>query len=152
MIEIVKADVNDLPEILELQKIAYRSEAELVNNYAIQPLTQTLRELELEFAGGVVLKAAHAEAKEKIVGSVRGIISGDTLRIGKLMVHPDSQNQGIGARLLLEIEKHCPAQRCELFTSAMSARNLLLYTKHGYTETRRQESDGVSLVFLEKCR
>lgn len=32
----------------------------------------------------------------------------------------------------------------------MSARNLLLYTKHGYKEARRQESGGGPLVFLEK--
>lgn len=152
MIEIAKAEATDLPEILDLQKIAYRSEAELVNNYAIQPLTQTLQELEEEFACGVVLKAVHAEAKERIVGSVRGILTAGTLRIGKLMVHPDCRNQGIGTRLLLEMEKQCPAQRCELFTSAMSGRNLLLYSKHGYKETRRQESDGVTLVFLEKYR
>ena len=152
MIEIVKAERTDLPEILELQKIAYRSEAELVNNYAIQPLTQTLQELEHEFAKGVVLKAVHAAAKGKVVGSVRGVVSGNTMRIGKLMVHPDSQNQGIGTRLLLEIEKQCPAQRYELFTSAMSGRNLQLYTKHGYKEARRQENSGVTLVFLEKYR
>jgi len=47
--EIIKADFEDLPKILDLQKLAYLSEAKIHNNYSIQPLLQTLDELEMEF-------------------------------------------------------------------------------------------------------
>jgi len=48
-----------LAEILSLQKLAYQSEAKLLNDYTIQPLTQTLIELQNEFnkyGTGVILK------------------------------------------------------------------------------------------------
>jgi hypothetical protein len=53
---ILEAAQNDLPKILGLQKSAYLSEAKLLNNYSIQPLAQTLEELEKELSRGVILK------------------------------------------------------------------------------------------------
>lgn len=47
--EIVKASIEDLPEILSLQKLTYRSEAEIYNDFTIQPLTQSLEEINQEF-------------------------------------------------------------------------------------------------------
>jgi len=51
--EIKKAIYEDLVEILDLKKLAYHSEAELLNDYSIQPLTQTLTELQNEFYKGI---------------------------------------------------------------------------------------------------
>jgi len=45
----------DLPKILALQKLAYRQEAEIYNDYSIPPLTQTLNQLEEEFISKVIL-------------------------------------------------------------------------------------------------
>jgi hypothetical protein len=48
-VEIIKAIYEDLPEILNLQKLTYLNEAKLLNDYSIQPLKQTLDELNDEF-------------------------------------------------------------------------------------------------------
>lgn len=48
------------------------------------------------------------------------------------MVHPLKQGQGIGTKLLLEIEKQYQNQRYELFTSTRSEKNIALYQKLGY--------------------
>jgi 2-aminoadipate transaminase len=40
-----RATVEDAKEILDLQKLAYQSEAEIYNDYTIPPLTQTLEEM-----------------------------------------------------------------------------------------------------------
>jgi len=40
-IPITKAIADDLQEILDLQKLAYTSEAELYEDFTIQPLRQT---------------------------------------------------------------------------------------------------------------
>ena len=40
-----QASVKDAAEILALQKLAYRSEAEIYDDYTIPPLTQTLEEM-----------------------------------------------------------------------------------------------------------
>lgn len=148
---IARAELSDAAEILSLQKLAYQSEARLYNDWTLAPLTQTLEGLRAEFARSVVLKAM---AGERIVGSVRGRIEGPSCAIGRLMVHPAFQRQGIGSLLLRAIELACPeATRFELFTGSRSALNLRLYEKHGFVAARTQAlSPELSLVFLEKHR
>lgn len=43
--KIIRAVKEDLQEILDLQYLAYQSEAKLLNNYNIPPLNQALEEL-----------------------------------------------------------------------------------------------------------
>ena len=61
------ASMEDTEEILELQKLAYKSEAELINDFTIPPLHQTIEEIQSEFSQQVFLKVA---VKNKIIGSV----------------------------------------------------------------------------------
>ena len=146
--EITKAEIRDLPSILALQKLAYRSEAELVEDFSIPPLTQTLDGITDDFNGGLILKAVD---NEKIIGSVRVRLSENTAYIGRLIVDPERQNQGIGTALLSAAEKIYSGVRLELFTSERSSRTLSIYTKNGYAEFRREPlNDKVNLVFLEK--
>jgi ribosomal protein S18 acetylase RimI-like enzyme len=97
----------------------------------------------------VVLKAM---VDERIVGSVRAYEKDGTCYVGRLIVRPDVQNQGIGTRLMGEIEDiFSDAARFELFTGSRSERNLYLYRKLGYVAFREQKlTDLVSLVYLEK--
>jgi ribosomal protein S18 acetylase RimI-like enzyme len=150
MITIESAQVGDAAEILALQKLAYHSEAELNNDFTIPPLTQTLPEIKSEFTLLTFIKAL---IDGKIIGSVRAQLHEGTCYIGRVIVHPDWQNQGIGKRLMAEIESRFQqAQRFELFTSERSARNLYFYQKLGYREFRRKNlSQQVRLVYLEKC-
>jgi len=146
--KITEAIIQDLPSILALQKLAYQSEAELVEDYSISPLTQTLDGMIEDFNNGVVLKAVD---EGEIVGSVRVRLVNETAHIARLIVAPSRQNQGIGAALLLAAEKIYPDARYELFTSERSAKNLSLYTKNGYKEfTRKPLNENVDFVFLEK--
>lgn len=146
---IMQALNDDLPKILELQYLAYQSEAELLNNYDIPPLKQTLPDVEREFnEGGVFLKALE---DNHIVGSVRGKVENGTLHIGKLIVRPDRQGQGLGTSLLAEIERICPHERCELFTSAKSRKNIQLYQHIGYKVFKEQAvSASLKFIYLEK--
>ena len=72
--------------------------------------------------------------------------------IGRLIVAPEHQGQGIGSALLAGIEACFPeALGFELFTGSRSAANLRLYHRHGYQETRRQSvAPHLTLVFLRK--
>jgi GNAT superfamily N-acetyltransferase len=146
-----RADVEDVEEILALQKLAYQSEAAIYNDYTIPPLTQTLEEIEADFAKQVFLKVV---VDGRIVGSVRAHVREGTCFVGRLIVHPDFQNRGIGAMLLKGIEEvFYDAERFELFTGGRSEKNLYLYQKQGYEIFRSEElTDKVSLVFLEKCK
>ena len=148
---IERAQVEDAEVILELQKLAYLSEAEIYNNHSIPPLTQTLEEIKTEFDNQIFLKA---RIENRIVGSVRAYQTKGTCHIGRLVVHPEFQNQGIGSRLMREIENlFKTSRRFKLFTGDNSERNLYLYQKLGYREYRRQKfQENLVLVYLEKDR
>jgi ribosomal protein S18 acetylase RimI-like enzyme len=148
--EIEKATFEDLPKILALQKLAYLSEAKLHNNYSIQPLTQTLEELENELNRNTILKLIDNKNNE-IVGSIRAYEENDRVYIGKLFIHPDYQNNGFGTNLLKTIETFFENKTFELFTSGKSERNLYLYKKLGYKEYKRETiSENMEMVYLEK--
>jgi ribosomal protein S18 acetylase RimI-like enzyme len=148
---IERANVEDAREILDLQKLAYQSEAAIYNDYTIPPLTQTLVEIEADFEKQLFLKVI---IDERIVGSVRGYMRDETCFIGRLIVHPDFQNRGIGTGLLDEIEQtFSQAKRFELFTGNKSERNLYLYQKQGYKRFKTgMVGEEAGLVFLEKYR
>ena len=79
---ILKAEQKDLQEILDLQYLAYQSEAALFGNKDIPPLKETIEELTEEFNKGVILKLVE---DDKIIGSVRAYAKNGTAYIGKLM-------------------------------------------------------------------
>lgn len=141
---------GDLEEILDLQKLAYLSEAEICGDYKIPPLTQNLSELIEEYNKSIVLKVIE---DRKIVGSVRAFERDGTCFIGRLIVHPDYQNRGIGKKLLQSIEKCYKGLRYELFTGHKSEKNLSFYEKLGYKRFRTEHvNDKLQLVYLEKIK
>jgi N-acetylglutamate synthase-like GNAT family acetyltransferase len=146
---IEKASVGNAGEILALQKLAYVGEAEILNDFSIPPLHQTMEEVLAEFSHQIFFKV---ERESNVIGSVRCYQEKSTCYIGKLIVHPNYQNRGIGTGLLNAAENQFPeADRYELFTSQKSKRNLYLYTKCGYRCFKRQVvSNTLSLLFLEK--
>ncbi len=138
----------DLPQILALQKAAFESEARLVENWDIPPLTQTLEELVEEWRVGVMLKAVNGQT---LAGTVRAHLADDTAYIGRLAVLPQWQGRGCGSLLMTAILSAIKAARYELFTSAKSERNLRLYEKFGFVPYKKaQTANGVELVWLEK--
>lgn len=145
---VLKASQDDLQEILELQYLAYQSEAALFGNKDIPPLKETIEELTEEFNKGTILKLVE---DDKIIGSVRAYAKNGTAYIGKLMVHHDHRCKGYGSMLLNEIEKCFPDCRYELFTSTRSEDNIRLYQKLGYMIFDRKEiTDELVFVYLEK--
>lgn len=146
---VVRAEKRDLQKILELQYLAYQSEARLFDDQDIPPLKQNLTDVENEFQKGIILKALDED--KTIIGSVRAFCDNGTVYIGKLMVHPSKQGQGIGTKLLLEMEKQCPSKRYELFTSTKSEKNIALYQKFGYKiYDEKQVTEELRFVYMEK--
>jgi len=150
--EIKKASYEDLAEILDLQKLAFLSEAKLLNDYNIQPLIQTLDELQNQFKQyntGVILKLINKN--NQIIGSIRAHEENDRVYIGKLIVHPEYQNMGYGKNLLKTIETFFENKTFELFTSSKSEKNLKLYIKNGYKEYKREKiNDEYYMIYMEK--
>ena len=144
-----RATVADAEEILSLQKLAYRSEAEIYDDFNIPPLLQTPEEIKKDFENQTFLKAT---LDRKIRGSVRAFIKEGTCYIGRLIVHPDFQNRGMGKELMQRIEEiFKEAQRFELFTGHRSEKNLHLYRKLGYEISKTvRANDRLNMVYLEK--
>lgn len=146
---IIRAKNEDLEEILALQYLAYQSEARLFGSMDIPPLKQTIEEVCDEYEKGTILKAV--DDAGTIIGSVRAYQENRTVYIGKLMVHPNMQKQGLGTKLLLAIEQEYPNQKYELFTSTKSISNIRLYEKLGYKIFKEETvSEELQFVYLQK--
>lgn len=146
---IERASIVDAGEILALQKLAYISEAIICNDFNIPPLLQTIEEIINDFQDHTFLKIV---VNRKIIGSVRVFVQDGNCYIGRLIVHPDHQNQGLGTQLLKEIETlFDTCLRFELFTGTKSLKNIYLYQKQGYRTFKTEKvSDNLSFVYMEK--
>ncbi len=142
---------DDAPALLDLQHLCYQGEAVLYDDFAIAPLTESLAQVEAEIRAGRVLVLRWAG---RVVGSVRGFAQNGTCHVGRLIVHPRFQRQGLGARLMTAIEDLFPsASAFELFTGHLSASNLRLYRRLGYREfERRPVTPALEFVHLRKSR
>ena len=148
--EIKHADVSDTEALLELQRIAYKSEAELHDDFSIPPLTQTLEEFKASFANRTVLKVVSGD---QILASGQVELKGDTSFICRMAVWPESQGQGVGSKLMSALENVYPeTKRIELFTGEKSEANLAMYKRRGYKEFNRAKLGKTTVIFLEKLR
>ena len=148
---ITLASVDDSAAILDLQKLAYQSEAAIYNDFSLPPLTETLDDFRSRFSSRVVLKAID---QDRIIGSVRAYQVRKTCHVGRLIVHPDYQRQGIGTQLMNRIEAAFGAvERFELFTGHKSENAIRLYERLGYRMFKQVPvHERLTLVFLAKRR
>lgn len=148
-LKIIDADIDDAEEILSLQKLCYRENAERIGDYGIPPLTQTGEEIRAEFSSHTVLKI---ETDGRIIASVRAHESDMLCHIGKLIVHPEYRRRGLGTKLMHEIERRFPAVKAySLFTGSKDEGNLILYEINGYSRIdERKISERLTFVYLMK--
>jgi len=144
---IEEADFSDLSEILTIQKKAYRTEADIYGE-SIAPMVQTIEMMESSFYDYLFLKAVLGN---RIIGSIRLRTAEGTCYIGRLIVEPEFQHQGIGRHLLHTAEALYKGMRFELFTGHLSKRNIELYEKEGYKPFKTVKmGDRETLLYLEK--
>ncbi len=146
---LLEATAEDAAEILALQKLCYRSEAEIYGRYDIEPLTQTLEQARAEMGAHLVLKLV---LDGRIIGSIRGREEDGTCHVGKVIVHPEHQDRGLGKRLMAGLEARFPdCRRFELFTGFRSEKNLAFYGRQGYRPFKTVPVvEGLHFVYLEK--
>lgn len=144
-----KATLKDAKEILELQKEAYQSEAEIYNDFSIPPLTQTLEEIIDDFKS---FSFFVVKENDKIIGSIKINVDEDIVHIGRLIVSKSMQGKGIGSFLLQSAEKEFQSiGKYELFTGHLSTKNLSMYKNRGYKEFKREKlNDVTELIYLKK--
>ncbi|WP_276606224.1 GNAT family N-acetyltransferase [Nocardioides sp.] len=128
---IVRAVPADAGELLTLQRACWVAEALENDSLDIPALHETLDDVRAwmtEWDTWVVRRA------DRLVGAVRGRLEGNAWDIGRIMVAPDLQGQGLGRVLLEHIQAVAPEQATSylLFTGAASVRNHRMYKKAGF--------------------
>ena len=149
--QIRKATYKDLSEILALQKEAFIQEAEIYNDFTIQPLKETQQDIETDF--NKENKSYFViEKNSQIIAAVRAEIDNRTCSVQKLIVKPEFQNKGLGKLLMNTIEDNFRnIEKFILFTGEKSEKNINFYTKLGYQIVRKGKYlDNIHKVFMEK--
>ena len=143
------ANIEDVPELLELHDKAFFAIAAEVDWLDAPGLKESLEQAREDFPKYMTLKMLSDDGK--IVGSVRGCVEDGSLYIGRLMVLPECQGKGYGRILLREIQSMLPHNRAWLDTSGDVPQTVSFYEREGFRtfESKRFEN-GVSWIFMEK--
>lgn len=128
-------DRDETTELLALQKLAYRKEADLIGSDQIPLLHETLEALQqsTETFYGYFLDG-------RLAGAVSYKHEGDLLDIYRMMVHPDYFRRGI-ARALLQFVERCEpdVKRIIVSTGSLNAPARTLYEREGFRVTTEEE-------------
>lgn len=142
---------EDAGELMTLRRAAFVTEAQLIGDINIPPLTQTLDELRADLARPDVVTLG-AWAGPRLVASIRVLVEGTRATLGRFAVAPDLQGHGIGTRLLNEIVEHLPegTQEVWIFTSRDSLQNIAMYQKRGYEYQHDRTAGDLTYAYLRK--
>ena len=99
---IARADPDDAPIMLAIQRRAFAREAQLSENWEIPPLMETVEAVADHMRHQTALTA---RLGTRIVGSVRGVVANGGCTIRALCLEPQAQGRGIGSALLIELER-----------------------------------------------
>ncbi len=148
---ITPAQPSDAGELLTVQRAAFLSEARLNGTLELPPLTETLDELTASIENETVLVA---RLRGRLVAAVRGAPEPEQRwYIGRLVVAPDLQRQGIGSLMMDWIEGIAPPETTafRLIAGAGSIPTQGFYRRRGYVEVEpTTDSAGVPVVIMER--
>jgi GNAT superfamily N-acetyltransferase len=119
--------------------------------WAFPPMLETAADLEGHIRMATALKAIDGG---RLVGAVRGVVTGPSCLIRALVVAPHLQGQGLGGRLLRALEDaHPTVERFDLLTNTVMEGNVRFYLRHGYEVVEKvQPRPGVWLAMMRKFR
>src|SRR5690606_23130198 len=150
-VEIRRVEVEHAGELLTLRKAAFVSEAQIVGDPNIPPLTQTLEELVEDLKREDVITLG-AWAGHRLVGSVRILLEGSKATLGRVAVAPDVQGLGLGTQLMIAVAGALPEGTEEIwvFTAQDSVHNIEMYSKQGYSHEFDQRTGDLTYAYLRK--
>ena len=148
-ITIEKAREQDIPELYQLQLLAFESEAEMIGSRAVPALMESEAHYREDFPNWTTLKLV--EPSGKIVAAIRYRLEGGLVDVGRLMVRPDCRRQGLAQQMLAQVDRAHPQEIKELYTCTKSWINIRLYEKVGYRAVKEvTEDSGLSFVYMRK--
>ena len=143
------ATKQDVPALLDLQRKAFGPLCEELDWKDAPVLTESLEHAYEEFARYTTLKVQNDEGL--IIGSVNGNVTDGSLYIGRLMVLPEYQQQGIGKQLFREIQSRLPHRHAWLCTFQQVRPPYEFYLREGFKLYKSEEvGPGLTWAYLEK--
>ena len=142
---------DEAGELLTLRRAAFVTEAQVMDDPHIPPLTQTLDELRADLvAPGVITLGAWSA--HRLVASIRVLVEGTRATLGRFVVAPDLQGRGVGTGMLTEIVPYLPDGISEvwIFTARDSVHNIAMYQRNGYTYQHDQTAGDLTYAYLRK--
>lgn len=147
---IKRIDITDpekAKEVLNIQILSYKVEAEIINFYDIPPLKDTVQSLQQsgETFFGYYLK-------KELCGVISIKAYDRIIDIHRLMVHPDHFRKGIAKMLLKFIEDNKEKfETIIVSTGSKNAPAVDFYLKMGFSKTgEKTVSEGLSLTSFKK--
>ena len=133
--------------VVELQRVSYRIEADLLGARTLPALKESprrLRKTTERFLG--------AYEGEWLVGAVSWKRSGGLVDIHRLVVHPERFRRGIAGALLHALEqRHPDAERWIVATGEANEPARRLYERHGFKPVAKQLVDRtITIVTYER--
>lgn len=152
--ELRRAVPADAGELLTLQRACWLSEQLDNPDVRVPAVHESLADVQEWVGEWTVLVLRRGGRLVGAVRARRGGADGRRWDIGRLMVAPDLQGQGLGRRLLAVIEGLAPPEvtAYALFTGARSERNQRMYRRAGYRRTRHVDEAPPGAVTLVKTR
>ena len=153
---LVSLGAEDAGELLTLQRAAFVTEAQAYSNPHINPLTEPLEAVVAAVQDPAVEVFGLRSPAGRLLAAARLRLDGPVAHLGRLVVAPDLQGNGLGGALLTAAEEVAPrgVREIRLFTGARSAANLRLYRRHGYVDAPAGAEpaalDGVVFAHLVK--
>ena len=149
MYTIGPAVLEDAPSMFDLQQRAFAEEGRRSGSRDIPPLAERVDSMIEHIRSQTALVARDSG---KLVGSVRGIVSGPVCTIRALAVDLGHQGLGIGSALLAALENALPAvAKFDLTTNTVMEGNVPFYERHGYRVTElTRHSDLITLAQMTK--
>ena len=145
------ATIQDVPALLDLQRKAFGPLCEELRWENAPILSDTLEHLIEEFSQCTTLKVENEEGL--IIGSVNGKVTDGSLYIGRLMVLPEFQQQGIGKCLFREIQSRLPHRRVWLCTCQQIRPPYDFYLREGFRHYQSEiVGPGLTWAYMEKIK
>ncbi len=148
--QVRRAVPADAGEILTLQRACWMQEQQANPDAWVPALHESLDDVRRWLPEWTVLTLRRSG---RLVAAARARVEGDAWDVGRLMVAPDLQGQGLGRLMLAAVEAAAPddATTYSLFTGAGSTGNHRFYKRAGY-RMRGEHPDVPGAVRLTKRR
>jgi len=155
-IKLQRVEPHELPELHRLQVASFQWLLDKYQDFETNPAAESLKKIEDRFAQPSTTYF-FIKKEDQNIGAIRIIYREDekAIRISPMFIHPDFQNQHLGQKAVLALEKEYPqVTKWTLDTILQEKKLCHFYEKLGYVDTGKREriKNGMDIIYYEKLK